>query len=152
MSQSATEIRLLLQDEMQEAAAVHRAAYDERLPWLSGRYSPADDASYFAQRVFRDCRVWGAVSAARIIGILAFRDGWINQLYVLPASQGAGVGTALLAVPKAQQRRLRLWTFQRNDRARAFYERRGFVAIDQTDGARNDEREPDVLYEWRAAD
>jgi putative acetyltransferase len=146
------EIRQLRRDEMAEAASVHRAAFDERLPWLSGRYTPAQDASYFAGRVFKECEVWGALSGARLLGIAAFREGWIDQLYVLPPAQGAGIGASLLDIPKRRQRSLRLWTFQRNDSARRFYEKRGFVAIEETDGTRNDEREPDILYEWLAAD
>ena len=39
-----------------------------------------------------------------------------------------------------------LWTFQRNTGARRFYERNGFIAVDLTDGASNEEREPDVRY------
>jgi hypothetical protein len=45
-------------------------------------------------------------------------------------------------------RRLQLFTFQRNERARAFYEARGFVAIGASDGSGNEEGEPDLLYEW----
>ncbi|WP_298279395.1 hypothetical protein [uncultured Bradyrhizobium sp.] len=44
--------------------------------------------------------------------------------------------------------RRQLWTFQRNARARRFYEARGFVAVEQTDGSRNEEQEPDVRYLW----
>ncbi len=135
---------------MEVAARVHRRAFDERLPWLSGRYTPAEDASYFAEHVFRDCEIWGAFKDAQLVGLIAFRAGWIDQLYVLPASQGAGVGTALLDLAQREQRHLRLWTFQRNEAARRFYERRDFVAVEYTDGSRNDECEPDVLYEWRA--
>jgi len=43
---------------------------------------------------------------------------------------------------------LRLFAFQRNAPARRFYEARGFIAKEFTDGATNMEREPDVLYEW----
>jgi hypothetical protein len=43
---------------------------------------------------------------------------------------------------------LTLWTFQRNARARRFYEERGFVASDFTEGSRNEESESDVLYAW----
>ena len=71
-------------------------------------------------------------------------------MYVLPDHQSRGVGGALLDVAMAEADELRLWTFQRNTPARAFYKSRGFVAIQQTDGAGNEEREPDVLYEWRA--
>jgi len=38
--------------------------------------------------------------------------------------------------------------FQRNARARRFYEARGFRLIEETDGARNEEREPDARYLW----
>ena len=43
---------------------------------------------------------------------------------------------------------LQLWTFQRNLRARAFYEKLAFAPVRFTDGASNEEREPDVLYAW----
>ena len=41
---------------------------------------------------------------------------------------------------------LQLWTFQVNDRARRFYERNGFTIAEMTDGAGNQEREPDIRY------
>ncbi|MDP9464580.1 MAG: GNAT family N-acetyltransferase, partial [Actinomycetota bacterium] len=41
---------------------------------------------------------------------------------------------------------LQLWTFESNDRARRFYERHGFTAVEFTDGAGNEERWPDVRY------
>jgi hypothetical protein len=41
--------------------------------------------------------------------------------------------------------RLQFWTFQRNVQARRFYEARGFALIQQTDGAQNEEKEPDAL-------
>jgi hypothetical protein len=44
--------------------------------------------------------------------------------------------------------RLQLWTFQRNLRARGFYEARGFALVRQTDGSDNEEKEPDALYLW----
>ena len=44
---------------------------------------------------------------------------------------------------------LRLWVFQENVGARRFYERRGFRLVRETDGAGNEEKEPDALLEWR---
>jgi hypothetical protein len=38
--------------------------------------------------------------------------------------------------------------FQRNARARRFYERAGFVLAELTDGAGTEEREPDARYVW----
>jgi ribosomal protein S18 acetylase RimI-like enzyme len=85
-----------------------------------------------------------------MIGFIAFRRGWVDQLYVLPHRQGEGAGGALLQVAKAASPSLMLWTFERNEQARRFYERHGFVAVRETDGSDNDEREPDVLYQWPA--
>ena len=53
--------------------------------------------------------------------------------------------------PSARLRRLQLWTFQRNAQARRFYEARGFVVVEQTDGAGNEEKEPDARYLWTRA-
>jgi putative acetyltransferase len=44
---------------------------------------------------------------------------------------------------------VRLWTFQVNARSRAFYRRQGFVEALFTDGAANEEKQPDVMLEWR---
>lgn len=102
--------------------------------------------------MFPECSVWSAFENDLLVGIIAFREHWIDQLYVLPRAQGAGVGTALLGIAKSQARSLSLWTFQRNHAARRFYERRGFVVTKETDGSENEEREPDVLYSWVASD
>ena len=141
-------LRQLNLDEMEAAAVVHRAAYDDRLPWLAGRHTPDADRWYFRERVFPACAVWGALEDTTLLGMIAFREEWIDQLYVLPDAQGRGWGTALLGIAKSTFPRLQLWTFQRNLLARRFYEARGFVLIQQTDGAANEEKEPDALYLW----
>jgi GNAT superfamily N-acetyltransferase len=92
--------------------------------------------------------VWGHFDGDQLSGIIAFRDGWIEQLYVLPAAQGRGIGTELINVAKGACARLELWTFQRNARARRFYQARGFMLAEETDGARNEEKEPDARYVW----
>ena len=55
-------------------------------------------------------------------------------------------------VAKEASPRLQLWTFQCNLGARRFYERRGFVLTEETDGSRNEEREPDARYVWSRAE
>jgi GNAT superfamily N-acetyltransferase len=141
-------VRRLTLDEMDRAAVVHRVAFDARLPHLAGLHTPDEDRDYFRARLFPECAVWGAL-APEIVGIVAFRDGWIDQLYVLPDRQRGGIGAALLDVAKAGSAGLRLWTFQCNAPARRFYEKHGFAAIRETDGSENEEREPDVLYAWQ---
>jgi GNAT superfamily N-acetyltransferase len=134
--------------DMDVAALVHRTAFDHTLPWLIGLHTPQEDRWFFRERLFKTSQLWGAFDGAQMIGIIAFREDWIDQLYVLPSSQQRGVGTRLLQIAQRALPRLYLWTFQRNVQARRFYERRGFLLVEETDGARNDEKEPDALYFW----
>ena len=147
---TAVTFRRLSRDDMDEAARVHRAAFDDRLPWLAGLHTPEEDRPYFQDQVFPWCDVWGAIGAG-LIGFIAFRRGWIEQFYVLPARQGQGVGEALLNIAKDAFPELQLWTFQRNAPARRFYEKRGFTALEKGDGSGNEGREPDILYRWTRA-
>ena len=141
-------IRRLTPTDAPDIARVHRESFDDRLPWLSGIHTPDEDLAYFRDTVCATCVLWGAFEGQRLIGFIAYRDGWIDHLFVAPDKQMMGLGTRLLDEAKAAQLRLRLWTFQRNDGARNFYERTGFIQIDITDGSGNEEQEPDVLYEW----
>jgi GNAT superfamily N-acetyltransferase len=141
-------LRQLELEDMDTAARVLRRSFDQALPSLAGLHTPEKDQWFFRERVFRTCEVWGAFDRAMMVGIIAFREHWIDQLYVLPKDQGRGVGTELLHVARSSFGRLHLWTFQRNVQARRFYEARGFALIRETDGAGNEEREPDALYLW----
>jgi GNAT superfamily N-acetyltransferase len=140
-------IRLGLQ-HMDEVARIHRAAFDAALPWLAGLHTPEEDRSFFRERVHAECEIWGAIEGGRLEAFIAVRDGFVDQLYVLPSAQRKGLGTALLAKAQSRFPSLRLWTFQRNLAARSFYEARGFVVLEETDGAGNEEKEPDALYQW----
>jgi GNAT superfamily N-acetyltransferase len=137
-------MKRLVRSDAEAAARVHRAS-----SWLAGLHTPDEDRAYFADVVFDACEVWGSFDSHELVGFIAFRDNWIDQLHVLPAYQGRGIGGALLGVAQARFSELQLWTFQSNKAARSFYEHRGFVLAEQTDGSRNEEREPDVRYVWR---
>jgi len=144
---TAITVRRLAETEMDEAARVLRLSFDNQYPWLTGLHTPDEDRTFFRDILYPSCQIWSAI-AEGLIGIVAFRPGMIEQLYVLPGHQGQGIGSALLAVAMSQSDGLELWTFQGNSRARRFYEAKGFVVIKETDGRDNEEREPDVLYRW----
>jgi GNAT superfamily N-acetyltransferase len=148
MMSSGLSIRQLKLDDMDAAARVHRLAFDHALPWLTGLHTPDEDRWFYRERMFKTCTLWGAFDRDIMTGMIAFHDDWIEQLYVLPEAQGRGVGTELLDVAKRAFERLQLWTFQRNARARRFYEARGFALAEQTDGSGNEEKEPDARYLW----
>jgi GNAT superfamily N-acetyltransferase len=95
-----------------------------------------------------------AVVDGQVVALLAASTGtdasWIDHLYVLPAWVAHGIGTRLLELARRElPPPIRLYTFQCNERARRFYESRGFRAIAFGDGSANEEKCPDILYEWR---
>ena len=134
--------------DMDAAAMVHRTAFRHALPGLPVLHTPEEDRWFFCERLFATCELWGAEDHTGLLGIIAFREGWIDQLYVLPGAVRRGFGTRLLAVAQDRFARLQVWTFQRNAPARLFYELKGFVLIEETDGSGNEEREPDARYLW----
>lgn len=84
-----------------------------------------------------------------MVGFFALKGEGLEQLYIHPEYFRRGVGQQLLAKARAlSPERLHLFTFQRNSRARAFYEAHGFTATEFSDGSRNEEHESDEKYEW----
>ena len=93
--------------------------------------------------------VWLAESPDQVVGYARFDREWLEDLYVDPAAQGAGIGSALLDLVKARRPAgFCLWVFESNEPARGFYHRHGLVDLERTDGAGNEEREPDIRMAW----
>ncbi len=91
-----------------------------------------------------------AHAAWHVCAVLVLDRSWVDQLYVLPAAQGRGVGGRLLSHAKSRRPDgLGLWVFQSNVLAIDFYTQHGFVIAESTDGAGNEEREPDHRMMWR---
>ena len=94
--------------------------------------------------------VWVADEAGSIRGFFALSGDLLGHFYVHPDDQSRGIGTALLKVVKRERPSgFTFWVFQRNEGARRFYERHGCRLVELTDGAGNEEKEPDALYQWR---
>ncbi|MFS0865873.1 N-acetyltransferase family protein [Microbacterium sp. 179-B 1A2 NHS] len=140
---------VLRQAREADAAAIARLirqAKAEAMPWLKVVHTLDEDVVWVAEVLMPRSEVRVAQLDDRIVGFIATRPGWVEQLYVAPTAQGRGVGSALLLEHlRTAPGSLQLWTFQRNSRARAFYERHGFSPVRETDGD-NEEAEPDVLY------
>lgn len=136
--------------DMAEVARVFRAVRGHSLAYLPVLHSAEEDARHFSDVVFSRDRVLVARGEAepRILGFIAFSDGWVRHLYLSPAAQGQGIGTKLLNMAQQQSASLQLWVFERNERAIRFYLQRGFRIIRRTDGEGNEEKEPDLLMAW----
>ena len=135
-------------DDAPAIATLLRTTFRVSLPFLPELHTAEEDLWFIRHKVLTEDTVWVAAVADLVAGFIAFREGWIDHLYVHPDHQGAGLGPALLAKALKDRTPRQLWTFQQNARARRFYEARGFRAVRFTDGEDNEEKTPDVLYRW----
>jgi GNAT superfamily N-acetyltransferase len=141
-----------------DTSAVSRVLVESRLaflPYAPSAHSPPEVRQWVADHLIPTGTVHVAQVGAEVAAVLAMSEqsdyGWIDQLYVLPGYNGRGIGSKLLLLAHTALRRpIRLYTFQANSGARRFYERHGYEAIQFTDGSSNEERCPDVLYEFNA--
>ena len=100
--------------------------------------------------VFAGQRVIVAESGGTVVGFLALDGRLISNLYLSPAQQSRGIGSALLAEAKGlRPEGLALWVFEPNAGAIRFYARHGFATAERRDGLDNEEKIPDRRMVWR---
>jgi GNAT superfamily N-acetyltransferase len=114
------------------------------------RHKLTEAQTFFRNQVLPHCRVWVAERSGQLCGMLALETPWIRQFAVFPEAQRQGIGTLLLdQAREVSPNELRLFTFQRNDVARAFYAKHGFVSS-AFGISPAPESEPDVELRWVA--
>lgn len=142
---------------LQDADAVAQVLCESRRVFVAHApmaHAPEQVRDWAAQVLIPGGGVWVATRGREVVGMLAVSgsvsERCVEHLYVKPGHTGQGIGAMLLQtahqllVPP-----IRLHTFQASGDARRFYERHGYVVVCCTDGSGNEERCPDVLYEWR---
>ena len=148
-SQKIVSMRRATAADAPEVATVYIASRRGAAAYLPTVGTDAEIRAFVIDRMVPERETWVAEVSGRIVAVMVLDGDMVDQFYVFPADQRRGVGDAMLARAKRlRPARLRLHAFQRNAPARRFYEARGFIAKEFTDGATNMEREPDVLYEW----
>jgi putative acetyltransferase len=129
-------------------ASVYWASF-RLLTFLPMLHTAEENRWFIANVILNECEVTVAEDESGIVAFLAHRGEEVRLLYTRPDRIGMGAGTQLVNAAKATGiGALELWCFQANERARRFYEARGFRAIRFTDGADNEEQIPDVRYRW----
>lgn len=119
--------------------------------WMPRIHTQAEDLSHAGDLIERGW-VTVAITHGSISAFAACENGRLQALYVLKKCRNNGIGATLLQALQARNAELSLWTFQHNTAAQRFYLRHGFQEILRTDGARNDEKLPDIQYVWRKAE
>jgi ribosomal protein S18 acetylase RimI-like enzyme len=141
-------IRRAEPSDVEAIATLFRRSFGT-LTFLPTLHTPDEDRWFFGA-VLAEHEVWVDERGGRVLGFAALQGDELSHLYVDPGEQQRGVGGGLLTHVKGRRPGgFRFWVFQRNENARRFYEAHGCVLLETTDGADNEEREPDALYEWR---
>lgn len=134
-------------DDATECAGILQEWIDET-SWFTSPH-PASAAAPMLRRNIKEHGFTLAIIDSQIAGFSCMSDGVLDFLYVRRQFRNRSVGKMLLNRCKfACPAGFALWTFQQNNGARRFYEREGFVEVERTDGAGNEEGLPDIRYIW----
>lgn len=120
-------LRRALATDVPAMAQVAVAAYNQAFAGiLEPEVLAQRDAGFFeAHFAPRVQHMHLAEQHGQVLGYSLVTDGHLDQLFIAPQSQGKGVGAALLEQVEAQGT-LSLECFRDNQRARAFYEAKGW--------------------------
>ncbi len=124
-------LRELQADDLDAISRVHWRACRIAYRFMGWSYSEDEVRRWYAGKL--DQWDWGRVACAgeAVIGFAAATGAHLDQLFVDPDHQRAGIGSALLqALLERGLRPVTLSVFAQNAPARAFYERFGFRQAD----------------------
>jgi putative acetyltransferase len=122
----AMKIRRMLSEDERALLHIWRRAVEATHHFLSQAdiEAIAKDIPYYLQHV---AEVWLAEEAGQAVGFVGTNENRIGMLFIDPAFQGKGMGTALLEHIRVRYGRpLCLDVNEQNHAARAFYEKYGF--------------------------
>ena len=141
-------VRLATEHEADTIADVFLSSF-RGLTFLPILHSDDEIRTWIRTEMAPSHEIWAADMRDEIVGFAALKDDLLGHLYVRPEWQSHGVGSALLKTVKRERPGgFQFWVFQKNVRARRFYERHGCTLVELTDGSGNMEKEPDARYEW----
>lgn len=83
-----------------------------------------------------------------ILGFIGLNGSYIEGIFVNSDNQHKGVGTALLNKAKKNNCKLTLSVYEKNLKARSFYEKNGFEIISRSIDSETDEAEYAMM--WKA--
>lgn len=116
--------------------------------WMPKLHKLAETIEYCETMIRRN---WVSVVTVgqEVQGFLAKNNGYVHALFVSEKMRGLGLGHRLLRGAQMEEYALDLWTYQANTAAQRFYLREGFSETERSDGAGNDEKLPDIRFQWK---
>jgi GNAT superfamily N-acetyltransferase len=112
---------------MRDAIANVYLASLQLLTFLPILHTIEENERFIANVILKECEVTVAEDEAGIVAFIALKGKEVRLLYTRPDRIAMGAGTQLIEAAKATRiGALELWCFQVNERARRFYETRGF--------------------------
>jgi len=150
-TRTAVELRPAQPADADRIADLFLAARAATMSYLPRLHSDAETRAWVTHVMLPSHRVWVATrpDTPEVLGFAALDDDLLEHLYLHPDRRRQGIGSLLLAqVQQASPDGLSLHVFRRNENAIAFYLHHGFRLVSISDGAGNEEREPDATYRW----
>jgi GNAT superfamily N-acetyltransferase len=139
------EPRRIDRDEMPAAARVLYDAFRADFPNRRRLPGDASDLGFLRDTVWPACAVWGIDDAAGLCAVIAFREGWVDLLGVLPRARRQGHGGRLLRLAQARLPILSVRVSPCGPAASRFLEARGFVLTDSHPAL------DECVFRWRRA-
>ena len=70
---------------------------------------------------------WVWEEGGKIVGFISLIGDYVGGLFVLPEWQGKGIGTRFIRLAKSERGRLTVGVYDKNEKAKEFYLRCGFI-------------------------
>jgi ribosomal protein S18 acetylase RimI-like enzyme len=141
-------IRPYRKDDLAACLAIWRRASEVAHSFL-GEDALSEDEALVRDHYIPAAEILVATDDRHVVGFIALLDGFIGGLFVDPEHHGAGVGRALVAAAQPHEGALEVEVYEANVKARAFYDRLGFVEIGRR--PRDDRDRPFALVRLRLA-
>lgn len=135
-----------------DVARVYLISRRAAMPWLVAERTDKETVTRVRTVLIPSGGVTVAEVGGEVVAYCWAGDGWLLGLFVDPAFQGQGVGSALFkSVQRQLPRGFDMWVFERNSRALQFYARYGCRKVQRADGSTSEGHEPGVLLRWEPA-